>query len=65
MVFDNTLCTYLRVGAGMCIYDSGAPLVALNSVVGSFSWGVACAQGYPDVFARISYHRTWMINNMV
>jgi trypsin len=63
-VFDNTICTFLRTGAGMCMGDSGGPLIAGGTVIGAVSWGIACAQGFPDVFARISSHRTWMINQM-
>lgn len=40
--------------------DSGGPLVQGNTVIGAVSWGIACAQGFPDVFARISSHRSWI-----
>lgn len=63
-VFDNTICTFLRTGTGTCMGDSGGPLIAGGNVIGAVSWGIACAQGFPDVFARISSHRTWMINQM-
>jgi trypsin len=60
-VFDNTICTFRQAGQGMCMGDSGGPLVAGGSVVGSVSWGIACAQGFPDVFARTSSHREWIV----
>lgn len=63
-VFDNTICTFLRSGVGTCMGDSGGPLIAGGTVIGAVSWGIACAQGFPDVYARISSHRTWMINQM-
>ncbi|XP_070508482.1 chymotrypsin-2-like [Chironomus tepperi] len=63
-VFDNTICTFLRSGTGTCMGDSGGPLISGGTVIGAVSWGIACAQGFPDVFARISSHRTWMISQM-
>lgn len=40
--------------------DSGGPLAQGNTIVGAVSWGIACAQGAPDVYARISSHRGWV-----
>nr|AAV84209.1 chymotrypsin [Culicoides sonorensis] len=65
LVYDNVICTYLSSGKGMCNGDSGGPLVANNQLIGAVSWGVPCARGYPDAFARISSHRSWIINNAV
>lgn len=59
-VFDNTICTFSRVGLGTCMGDSGGPLAIGNTVIGAVSWGIACAQGFPDVYARISTHRAWI-----
>jgi trypsin len=59
-VFDNTICTFTRAGQGMCMGDSGGPLAQGNTVIGAVSWGIACAVGSPDVFARISSHRAWI-----
>lgn len=36
-VFDNTICTFLRAGAGMCMGDSGGPLIAGGTVIGAVS----------------------------
>jgi trypsin len=60
-VFDNTICTFRQAGQGTCMGDSGGPLVAGGNVIGAVSWGIACAQGFPDVFARVSSHRPWII----
>ncbi|XP_063699698.1 chymotrypsin-2-like [Culicoides brevitarsis] len=62
-VNDNVICTYMPSGKGMCNGDSGGPLVANNVLIGTVSWGIPCAKGYPDAFARVSSHRTWIINN--
>lgn len=59
-VFDNTICTFTRAGQGTCMGDSGGPLVVANTLIGAVSWGVACAQGFPDIYARISSHRAWI-----
>jgi trypsin len=62
-VFDNTICTFTQHGQGMCMGDSGGPLMSGGVLIGAVSWGIACAQGFPDVFARISSHVTWILNN--
>lgn len=59
-VFDNTICTFTRAGQGTCMGDSGGPLAQGNTIIGAVSWGIACAQGLPDVYARISSHRAWI-----
>jgi len=59
-VHDNTICTLSPSGQGMCMGDSGGPLNQGNTVIGAVSWGIACANGFPDVFARISTHRAWI-----
>ena len=64
-VADNTICTLTEIGEGVCIGDSGGPVVTGGSVAGAVSWVIACARGFPDVHARVSSHRTWLLNNMV
>ena len=64
-VFDNTICTLTGLNQGVCMGDSGGPVVAGGQVIGSVSWVIACARGFPDVHARVSSHRTWLLNNMV
>lgn len=59
-VFDSTICTFTQAGQGMCMGDSGGPLIAQGTVIGAVSWGIACAQGFPDVYARVSSHREWI-----
>ena len=36
--------------------DSGGPLVVNGRLIGAVSWGIPCAKGSPDVFARLSEH---------
>ncbi|XP_062559149.1 chymotrypsin-2-like [Armigeres subalbatus] len=62
-VFDNTICTLSPSGQGMCMGDSGGPLVHGGNQQGIVSWGIPCGLGAPDVFARVSSHRTWILNN--
>ncbi|KAJ6634127.1 Chymotrypsin-2 [Pseudolycoriella hygida] len=63
LVQASNICTFTRSGQGTCMGDSGGPLIAGGTVIGAVSWGIACAQGRPDVYARISSFRTWLINN--
>lgn len=63
MVFASTICTFTQNGQGNCMGDSGGPLVAGGQAIGAVSWGIACARGFPDVYARVSSHRTWILNN--
>ncbi|GAB0090078.1 hypothetical protein DMENIID0001_047440 [Sergentomyia squamirostris] len=62
-VHDNTICTFTRAGEGMCNGDSGSALFIGNNAIGVVSWGIACAQGFPDNFARVSSHRTWLVSH--
>ncbi|XP_058463965.1 chymotrypsin-2-like [Malaya genurostris] len=63
-VHDNTICTLSPSGVGMCMGDSGGPLSHSGRQQGIVSWGIACAQGIPDVFARVSSHRDWVLENV-
>jgi len=63
LVTASNICTFTRAGQGTCMGDSGGPLINGGQVIGAVSWGIACAQGRPDVYARISSFRTWLINN--
>ncbi|XP_055705680.1 chymotrypsin-2-like [Phlebotomus papatasi] len=62
-VHDNTICTFTRQGEGMCNGDSGSALFVGNTAIGVVSWGIPCAQGFPDNFARVSSHRNWLIGH--
>ncbi|GAB0098105.1 hypothetical protein DMENIID0001_138040 [Sergentomyia squamirostris] len=64
MVHDNTICSFASLGQGLCFGDSGGPLIVGNTVVGIPSWVFpGCAQGRPDVYARVSSHRDWIYAN--
>ncbi|XP_019548753.3 chymotrypsin-2-like [Aedes albopictus] len=62
-VHDTTICSSSPTGIGMCMGDSGGPLSHGGRQQGIVSWGIACAQGFPDVFARVSSHRAWILQN--
>ncbi|XP_059609031.1 trypsin alpha-3-like [Phlebotomus argentipes] len=63
LVFDHKICAGGIQGSGTCQMDSGGPLAVGNTVVGIVSWGLECAGGTPDVYDRVSAHRTWIISN--
>ncbi|CAG9583008.1 unnamed protein product [Danaus chrysippus] len=56
------VCAYLRASSGMCHGDSGSALVDLrnNKQIGVVSWGLACANRAPDMFARVSAYQSWI-----
>lgn len=62
-LFDNKICT-LQPGVGTCFGDEGGALVANNVLIGISSWQVPCAQGFPDVYERISDKRLWIMSNI-
>ncbi|XP_059622746.1 chymotrypsin-2-like [Phlebotomus argentipes] len=62
-VHDNTICTFTRIGEGMCNGDSGSALFVGQNAIGIVSWGIPCAQGFPDNFARVSSHRAWLVGH--
>ncbi|XP_031631968.1 chymotrypsin-2-like [Contarinia nasturtii] len=63
-VFDGILCTYTKVGEGVCNGDSGGPIVMGDELVGLTSFAVLCAKGYPDGFTRISHYFNWIQINI-
>ncbi|XP_065084072.1 chymotrypsin-2-like [Ochlerotatus camptorhynchus] len=64
-VFDNTICTLNPSGQGTCEGDSGGPLTYGRYLQGVVSWGIPCGKEYPDVYARVSFHRKWILENAV
>ncbi|XP_016944664.2 chymotrypsin-2 [Drosophila suzukii] len=59
------LCAVGKVGAGACHGDAGGPLVdSRGRLVGVGNWGVPCAYGFPDVFARISFYDSWITSTI-
>lgn len=65
LVADDNLCAFSGArGRGMCLGDSGAPLVAGDQLVGLLSWGELCAIGRPDAFVRLSHFYDWIVETM-
>ncbi|XP_019525187.2 chymotrypsin-1-like [Aedes albopictus] len=58
---DNTVCTQSAEGEGICLGDAGGPLVHDGHLIGVVSWGIPCGMGMPDVYARVSAHRGWIL----
>ncbi|XP_055622122.1 chymotrypsin-1-like [Toxorhynchites rutilus septentrionalis] len=63
-VHENTICTSSPQGIGMCMGDSGGPLISEGQLQGVVSWGTPCALGIPDVFSRVSSHRSWILETI-
>jgi trypsin len=61
-VFDHKICTFRQAGQGICQGDSGGPLAAGGNVIGTVSWNIPCARGFPDAFDRVAHFRTWILN---
>lgn len=59
-VLTTNLCTFQENGKGSCRGDSGGPLVSNGKLIGIVSWGIPCANGYPDVFTSVFAYRSWI-----
>lgn len=64
MVHDHKICTFTQAGQGICQGDSGGPLVSNGALIGVASWSVPCGRGFPDLFDRVSQHRTWILDTI-
>lgn len=61
LVKDEMVCAYSgRFGEGVCMGDSGGPLILDNQIIGISSWAKVCALGYPDGFTRVSTYIKWI-----
>nr|QEI22874.1 serine protease [Oryctes rhinoceros] len=65
-VQPNQICALTVAGEGACNGDSGGPLIQTSNgaQIGIVSFGVACAQGFPDVYTRVSSFISWINSNM-
>ena len=65
-VTSNMICASIPEGGkGSCQGDSGGPLIINTGTgpeqVGIVSWGYGCAaEGYPDVYTRVSEYIDWI-----
>ncbi|XP_022228356.2 chymotrypsin-2 [Drosophila obscura] len=59
------VCLQLPAGKGACHGDTGGPLIdSQGRLVGIGNWGVPCALGYPDVYARTAFYHDWIRTTM-
>ncbi|CAK1542888.1 unnamed protein product [Leptosia nina] len=56
------ICTFHSVNHGTCNGDSGSALIRRDNrqQIGIVSWGLPCARGAPDMFARVSAYKSWI-----
>lgn len=64
----GSICAFSgRNGTGVCIGDSGGPLMLEgdNKLIGITSWALLCGRGVPDGFTRISEFIDWIVKTAV
>ena len=63
---DCLLCLDHPVDNGVCNGDSGGPAVYEGKVVGiaGFVYG-GCGRNNPDGYAKVFYHRQWILDHMI
>ncbi|CAH0697535.1 unnamed protein product [Spodoptera exigua] len=60
-ISDSVICA-AAAGKGMCMGDSGAPMVINNAIVGSSSFFKDCLDDeFPDIFTRIDRYTNWIL----
>lgn len=64
---ETMVCAGGIEGQDACSGDTGSPLVIESPtddsddvLVGLASWGYGCGRGYPGVYSRVSYARSWI-----
>lgn len=63
-VADGVICTYSAPNSGSCNGDSGGPLIdEKGSLVGIVSWGIPCAQGFPDMYTHVGSFLNWIMSH--
>lgn len=65
-VNDDNICTKGSNSTGICVNDLGGPLI----IEGEGQIGIqlstltrTCADGKPDVYTSVIYHKDWIISN--
>ncbi|XP_031631154.1 chymotrypsin-2-like [Contarinia nasturtii] len=57
---NTNLCTFNKIGEGVCFGDSGGSLILDNKLVGLAKFGLCGKGDGPDGFTRISYFYQWI-----
>ncbi|XP_011494487.1 PREDICTED: chymotrypsin-2-like [Ceratosolen solmsi marchali] len=52
-IYDEHICSDGNTKFGVCLADSGGPLIIEDKIVGIASFCIPCARGFPDVFTRV------------
>lgn len=65
LIHDSTLCAYSSYyEQGICLGDTGGPLVQDDVLVGIASWEYPCGTGKPDGFTRVSSFLPWILEHL-